>query len=182
MLQRPEISTPRPAEGASEATDEARASVAGWNGAVGRVLAYSRAKPTARFVLVAIAQHADTLGRARPSIDRLAALTGHDERTVRRAVAELEALGELLVERRHRHAHRYMVVVAAPVDEEPDEPEDCGYPPPFGGQSARLERAERPVRAGRAPAQHTKNTPGNTGALTTDDGWTHLPGTGWVRP
>lgn len=91
-----------------------RHTCAAWNGAVGLVFAYSQAPPTDRFVLAAIAQHAGPDGVARPGKDRLAAITGLDVSTVRRCIARLERLGELVVERHQGHPSRYLVVLTDP--------------------------------------------------------------------
>lgn len=61
-------------------------------------LEHSRAKPTARFVLVAIASHADEHGRnSYPSSATLQRRTGLSERAIREAVKELTRIGELKV-------------------------------------------------------------------------------------
>jgi hypothetical protein len=57
-------------------------------------LHHSRAKSTARLVLVGIANH-DGDGGAWPSIATLMKYTGSDRRTVQRAIDKLEALGEV---------------------------------------------------------------------------------------
>lgn len=60
----------------------------------------SRAKSTARFVLVAIAKHANhDGGGAHPSVATLQHKTALSERAVRLALGELERIGELVVER-----------------------------------------------------------------------------------
>lgn len=48
---------------------------------------------TRKLVLLALAAHADERGVARPGRDRLAAMTALNERTVRRCLADLQALG-----------------------------------------------------------------------------------------
>ncbi|MDX1545607.1 MAG: helix-turn-helix domain-containing protein [Rhodothermales bacterium] len=66
--------------------------------AVKYVLRHSRARGSARLVLVAIAEHADeTGGRAWPSTETLAELANVSERMVRKNLRELESLGELTV-------------------------------------------------------------------------------------
>jgi hypothetical protein len=61
---------------------------------------HSRAEGTARLVLLAIADHAGHDGRdAYPSQEKIAAKCKVSVRTVRRALDELESLGELGVER-----------------------------------------------------------------------------------
>ena len=59
------------------------------------------ADPTAKFVLLMIAKHADEQWRCYPSAARLAKLTGLDSRTVRRKVAVLKKQGYLFISRRN---------------------------------------------------------------------------------
>lgn len=59
------------------------------------------ADPTAKFVLLMIAKHADEQWQCYPSAARLAKLTGLDSRTVRRKVAVLKKQGYLFISRRN---------------------------------------------------------------------------------
>ena len=59
------------------------------------------ADPTAKFVLLMIAKHADEQWQCYPSAARLAKLTGLDSRTVQRKVAVLKKQGYLFVSRRN---------------------------------------------------------------------------------
>ena len=59
------------------------------------------ADPTAKFVLLMIAKHADEQWQCYPSAARLAKLTGLDSRTVRRKVAALKKQGYLFISRRN---------------------------------------------------------------------------------
>ena len=95
-----------------------RESAAGWNGAVGDVFAYSQASPRARHVLLAIAHHVRPRSNAFPSIERIMAITGLGRSTVKRAIKELQDLGELLVEPGgspnggRRRSSRYVITLA----------------------------------------------------------------------
>lgn len=79
-----------------------------------------------KFVLVALADMADESFSCYPGQDRLAQMTGTSTRTVRRAVAELEALGLISrLERRradgYRTSDRYILNVgASPANLSPD--------------------------------------------------------------
>lgn len=86
------------------------------------VLHHSRAKGTAKLVLVGIANH-DGDGGAWPSVVTLAKYAGVDARSVQRAIAKLVGLGELRVAIQeggtadvpdHRRPNRYHVLVACP--------------------------------------------------------------------
>jgi len=59
------------------------------------------ADPTAKFVLLMIAKHADEQWQCFPSAARIAKLTGLDSRTVQRKVAALKKQGYLFVSRRN---------------------------------------------------------------------------------
>lgn len=87
----------------------------------------SKASPTARHVLLAIARHCggDDLGAARPSLRRLVELTGRTTKTVVAAVEELVRIGELEVVRHGGegkrggrggagHANRYRLLIQPP--------------------------------------------------------------------
>lgn len=134
MLDAPVAAPTRPVD---------RTTCARWNGAVGLVLAFSDADPTARLVLVAVAQHADGAGRGRPSVPRLAAMTGYSPSTVRAALRRLEAAGELLVERVAGRASRYVVAVVDPTGSRRGPHRETAPTPPAPG------------------AEHTKNAPSN---------------------
>ena len=58
----------------------------------------SRARGSARLVLLAIADHADDGGQAWPSVARLARMTGLSRRQVQRRVRQLVKAGELVIE------------------------------------------------------------------------------------
>ena len=65
--------------------------------AIRRVYRYSRAQGLTFSVLLALAAHVNPGGTAWPSIERLAKLARTSPRTVKRAIKELEALGEVTV-------------------------------------------------------------------------------------
>ena len=65
--------------------------------AIKQVFRNSRATPSARFVLLTIAAHANENRTAWPSIERLVALTGYSRSTIKRALQLLVQLGELEV-------------------------------------------------------------------------------------
>lgn len=64
----------------------------------GKVWTHSKAGGNALLVLLALADHADDDGRCWPGMKRLAARTRTSVPTVRRAIHELEAIGELTIE------------------------------------------------------------------------------------
>ena len=64
-------------------------------------------RPSDRFVLLAIADHADDEGLAWPGQDRLAELTGYSRPTVSAAVKRLEAHGRIETSRKVRMSNRY---------------------------------------------------------------------------
>jgi hypothetical protein len=77
----------------------------------------SKAPPTQRFVLLAIADCANDRGSdAYPAVSTLAAKTGLSERGVRKAIAELEKSGELQVSYKAgpKGCNRYRVVMRNP--------------------------------------------------------------------
>ena len=84
-----------------------------------QALLFRRGSSTARFVLVQIAMHANNdTGEAWPSVETIAAATGDSERTVRRAIAELEDLGAVIVHRtKGRGGNRYTLPWVGPTAE-----------------------------------------------------------------
>lgn len=163
LIPSQQANTPTPTAASTETGEHDRTTAARWNGSVGAVLAYSQADPTARFVLVAIAQHADGAGgRARPTMGRIAALTGLDYGTVRRAIIRLEELGELVTSRTGR-AHRYAITL--------DVPDPCGEPPSAaeeGARPAESDRAPRAIGSRATPTELPRTPPGTprTGSAT----------------
>lgn len=69
------------------------------------------APPTAKFVLVALADHADEAGLCWPSIARLRQYTCLSERAVRGAIRALEAAGLLATDKRDGLNSRYTLAV-----------------------------------------------------------------------
>lgn len=63
---------------------------------VGEAIAYSRARPTAKFVLTILANHANADRLAWPGNDLLEALTGLGRSALYEALAELERAGEIV--------------------------------------------------------------------------------------
>lgn len=75
-------------------------------------------KAPAKPVLVALADAADEAHSCFPSQQTLASMTGFDERTVRRAIGSLEAIGAISRERRHdsrgrRTSDRFILAVGS---------------------------------------------------------------------
>lgn len=90
---------------------------------------HSRAQPTHRLVLLAIADCANDVGeQAYPSGATLAKKTGLSERGVRAALAGLTALGELRVDYKAgpRGCNRYRVVMADPARDAGSQPDPPG--------------------------------------------------------
>lgn len=86
------------------------------------VLNHSRAKGTAKLVLLGIANHAGD-GGAWPTVATLARYANVTERAVQQAIGQLQRLGELLVERQagglahmknYERPNRYTVMVSCP--------------------------------------------------------------------
>lgn len=85
--------------------------------------------PQAKYVLLMVAKHVNDRWQAWPSAQRLAELTGLNERTVRRKLVELKKDGYLFVETRNvggRQSSNMMTIQRK------------------GGQAVRRGRAERP--------------------------------------
>ena len=57
-------------------------------------------KPLLKAVLIGIANHANPVGEARPSVERLMLYSGFKERAVRKALCELETMGLIQVTER----------------------------------------------------------------------------------
>lgn len=62
-----------------------------------QVIDYSRSRGSARAVLRCLAFHANDIGCADPTVARLSADVGYSERTVQRALRQLEHIGEIKV-------------------------------------------------------------------------------------
>jgi DNA-binding MarR family transcriptional regulator len=62
--------------------------------------------PSARIVYFTLTTYAGAEGQAWPKQSTLAAVTGYDERTIRRATADLEGAGFILVEVRNPDSYR----------------------------------------------------------------------------
>jgi len=76
---------------------------------------FSKARGSARLVLLAIADRADAKRRcAWPSVANLAAMTRLSETAVHRALRELVALGEVIRMPRFGHSNEYVVAVLDP--------------------------------------------------------------------
>jgi len=70
---------------------------------------------TAKFVLLALANHADDNGKCWPSQQKLSEATGFNERTIRRALAELEQGGYIEVSKEeHEDGHSRRVYIINP--------------------------------------------------------------------
>jgi hypothetical protein len=78
------------------------------------VLDRSRARLSARLVLLALAERADRHGRCWPTINDLCARTRLNPASVVRALHTLERLGELQVTRQHRRTNQYEIVIPEP--------------------------------------------------------------------
>lgn len=98
----------------------------------------------AKAVLSAIVTHWSPRGEMRPTKDRLASIAGCSERSVARAIQDLQEMGLIRVEGVHNKPNRYYLTSAFPprvekvVDNQPG-PEVWGdSPSPLGGQSVTL--------------------------------------------
>lgn len=129
--------------------------------AIATVLHHSRATGTAKVVLIGIANHAGD-GGAWPTIATLAKYAGVAERSVQRAIRDLEDLGEIHVHEQaggNRHTqdryrpNRYDILVVCPADCDrspshrcaSDEPPAHPEPAPIRGDSNVTPHAESGV-------------------------------------
>lgn len=145
------------------------------------VFDHSEARLADRLVLLVIADRSDDDGsgcfRGVRSIAHMARV---DERTVRRAIANLEQLGELEVERRQGQSSLYRVTTPNPGQDVRGNP----------GQSVRGPLAGCPRTPDRLPPNTSSYPSTRRGAESfakekgepmTDHRGTFLPGTGWVQ-
>lgn len=72
---------------------------------------HSKAKGTARLVLLAIADHANDDGEADPGENRLASMAAVSNRTVRTALQDLETAGEIVIQPRSGRTNLYIIPV-----------------------------------------------------------------------
>ena len=123
------------------------------NEAVNAIRDMSLGSPPAKFVLWILADRADKDMRCFPSIESIAKETNYAEKTVRRAIAELEEAGLVHVERTPGRGSTYTVtpVRVTAVRESPrsERPRSESPPTPVResthpGQSDRTPRSERP--------------------------------------
>lgn len=119
-------------------------------------------------VLVALADMADEAHSCYPGQAKLAQMTGHAERTVRRQLAQLELAGYIKRERRfdklgRRTSDRYVLPVDADVLPIPTGQNDRSYGPPANsatGQDDRRSNESIPTgQSGQVTVSRTINTP-----------------------
>lgn len=72
-------------------------------------------QPTAKLVLVALADHADEVGLCWPSVARLRTYTGLSERAIRGALRDLETAGVIITDAREGHVSRYRLTISGGV-------------------------------------------------------------------
>lgn len=135
-------------------------------GALKVVRAHSRATGTPRGVLTVIATYANEEGLARPSMATIARDLGHSSRTVTRAVAALEALGELVVIERGTgaRASRYRIPLDSLVDNSLAEANEGDTVSPFP-----IGRDDKSVESHRHPdTRKTIERPLNLGGTVAD--------------
>jgi hypothetical protein len=102
----------------------------------------TQAAPTAKFVLVALADFADEVGHCWPALSRIVEMTGFSERAVRTALRSLEADGYLKTERGdgRGHSSRYRLAInAAPANPAGNTP----FSTPKAAPAAPIQDAER---------------------------------------
>jgi hypothetical protein len=75
------------------------------------VLNRSQARPSARLILIALAERADKSGRCWPTIPDLCSRTGLGRTAVFKVLKELERSGTLTITRRHRRANHYQITL-----------------------------------------------------------------------
>ncbi len=128
--------------------------------------------PSAKLVLLKLADHADDRGHSYPSVRRIADDTELDERTVRRALDHLESRGLILKTKRGR-GHEYHLQLggedeASTPDNLPGEAaHDTGQLAHDTGQPVTEQRASCPKQRASCPPNHqepSKNRQGTGGA------------------
>ena len=137
----------------------------------------SKASPTARHVLLAIARHCsgDQAGEARPSLRRLVELTGRTDKTVVAAIGELVRIGELEVVRiggkgkrggrgGAGNANRYRLLIQPPASA----PEDRNHPDVLGVVNVGTTSAFGSETSELLP-ETSEWLPENVGATTTEE-------------
>lgn len=126
-----------------------------------RVFKHSRSTGAARLVLLALADEAHSSGAVTAyarSQSHLARKANCDERTVRRAIHDLEAIGELQV-LAHGDGHNQSDYMLTIEDRPPDpEPDEMSATPSGGGRDARPARTHRPPREGEMPAPSSRSS------------------------
>lgn len=127
----------------------------------------SRSKPTARLVLLAIADHANGDGvDAFPSMAQLMSKTGLSERAVQKAIGELVDLGELHVSAGggRGKTNRYRVLMVERENPAPETPYEDGNPAPETpydinpAPDTPYERSETPHETTPNPARRAPGT------------------------
>lgn len=135
--------------------------------------------PTAKLVLVALADRADEIGLCWPSITDLAKRTCLSERAVRNAIRTLEAASIVATETRDGHSSRYRLSIgniAEPRHEMPGldgEPVEATPAPDAGGggttcRGGRHEMPGTPARRAPEPSRTTIEPSGNRQAKEID--------------
>lgn len=85
--------------------------------ALAAVLNHSKARLSARLVLIAIANHADEMGRnSYPNLETLAHEAGVSIRQVQRCVEQLVHTGELVAKTRFKTSNLYQIMLPTLVD------------------------------------------------------------------
>lgn len=73
-------------------------------------------KPLLKAVLIGIANHANPVGEAWPSVERLMLYTGYKERAVRKALCELESIGLMTVTERPGRTNLFTLLMRGAPD------------------------------------------------------------------
>ncbi len=103
-------------------------------------LAATQLSMPARFVFIALTLHANRNGEAWPAVGRLVTETGCSERTVRRALRELEAFGDVVSKTRDGATTVYRITAADP-----------GHPDPPATVAPRSHSTRTPAKSASNP-------------------------------
>jgi len=149
----------------------------------------ARVAPTAKFVLVALADHADETGLCWPSLARLREFTRLSERAIRAALRDLEAVGLIATDQRIGRMSRYMLRLGGheePRQEMPgyddETPARAAGDPGAKCRGPRQEMPETPAAAAPEPSRTVNEPPVNRQVVQRTPRGARLPPTWGPTP